>query len=109
MGENQRRFKRKTLEVTFRVTEGTGAGQLEFQAADISAKGTFLKSELLLEEGDRLSVEFRVPGVARLMRAHARVVWVRRFPKANEPAGMGLEFLAMSEEDTAALLSFLAE
>jgi uncharacterized protein (TIGR02266 family) len=108
MGEEQRRYARKTLQVDFRGRDAQGAGLLLFEAADLSPGGTFLKSDLLLEDGEPLSVEFRVPGVPRLMRAQARVAWVRRFPKPGEPAGMGVEFLAMTEEDRAVLTDYIA-
>lgn len=108
MREDQRRFVRKGLQVEFRGKDAEGIGQLVFAAADLSAGGSFLKSDLLLETGERLSLEFRVPGVPRLMRAQARVAWVRRFPKDDEPAGMGVEFLAMSDADRAVLVEYLA-
>lgn len=108
MGAEQRRFLRKGVPADFKGKDGGGAGQLVFKAADISAGGTFLKADLLLELGETLALEFRVPGVPRLMRAQARVAWVRRFPEGDEPAGMGVEFLAMSEEDRAVLLRYLS-
>ena len=99
MTEQQRRFKRKELQVDFRARHQSGAGQLLFESADVSAGGSFLKSDLLLEVGEALVVEFHLPEVPRAIRAQGRVAWVRRFPHEDEPAGMGLEFLAMSEED----------
>ena len=107
MGSEQRRFERKTLHVDFRGKDSEGTGQLHFEGADLSTGGTFIKSDLLLEQGDRLSLEFRVPGVPRLMRAQARVAWVRRFPDGAEPAGMGVEFLTMTDEDRAVLDQYL--
>ena len=41
------------------------------------------------------------------MRAQARVAWVRRFPKEGESGGMGVEFLAMGEEDRSVLGAYL--
>lgn len=94
-----RRFARKTLPVQFRAQDSAGSGSLLFDGADVSAGGCFLRSDLLLEEGEGLSVEFRIPGIPRLLKAQARVAWVRRFPTDTEVAGMGVEFLAMNEED----------
>lgn len=108
MGEQQRRFDRKSLQVDFRARQGSGAGQLLFEGKDLSAGGSFLRSDILLEEGEALVVEFRVPGVPRLMKAQARVAWVRRFPKDEEQPGMGVEFLAMSDEDRQILQEYLA-
>lgn len=107
MGDEQRKFPRKTLQVDFRARNTTGAGQLLFEGTDLSTGGSFLRSELLLEEGDTLLAEFRVPGVPRPLKAQARVAWVRRFPKGDEMAGMGVEFLAMSDEDRAVLDEYL--
>lgn len=107
MALNQRRFARWSLQVEFKGKDAEGAGELVFEASDLSAGGTFLRSELLFEQGESFSLEFRVPGVPRLMRAQARVAWVRRFPSEEEPPGMGVEFLAMSEEDRAVLKRYL--
>ena len=105
---DQRRFARKAILVEFHGREGGGAGSLVFESEDLSAGGTFLKSDLLLESGEPLALEFRVPGVPRLLRAQAKVAWVRRFPKEGEVAGMGVEFLAMGEDDRAVLGDYLA-
>jgi uncharacterized protein (TIGR02266 family) len=107
MGAEQRRHERKSVPVDFKGKDAHGAGQLWFKGADISQGGSFLKADLLLEMGETLALEFRVPGVPRLMRAQARVAWVRRFPEADEPAGMGVEFLAMTDEDKAVLGRYL--
>lgn len=104
----QRRHSRKALQVDFKGREAEGSGQLIFEGADLSAGGAFLKSDLLLEQGETLAVEFRVEGLPRLLKAQARIAWVRRFPTPEEQAGMGIQFLAMSEEDRAALANHLA-
>jgi uncharacterized protein (TIGR02266 family) len=108
MLDQKRRHPRKSLKVDFRGKDARGAGLLLFEGADLSTGGTFLKSELLLEEGEPLSVEFEVPGVPRVIRASARVAWVRRFPKSGEPSGMGVEFVAMTDEDRGILDGYLA-
>jgi uncharacterized protein (TIGR02266 family) len=107
MGADQRRFLRKTLAVQFSARDGSGTGQLLFTSVDVSAGGAFLKSDLLLEVGEALSLEFSVDGGTALLRAQARVAWVRRFPEANEPAGMGVEFTIIREDERAALEAFL--
>lgn len=107
MSQEQRRHERKSLQVDFRGRDAHGAGVLLFEGADLSPGGTFLKADLLLEEGEALAVEFRVPGVPRSIKAQARVAWVRRFPKGAEPPGMGVEFIAMSDDDRALLGDYL--
>src|SRR4051812_41670071 len=107
MGEDQRRFVRKNLRVEFRAKDTEGTGELLFEALDLSTGGTFLASELLLEQGEGLSVEFRIPSSPKPVRAQARVAWVRRFPRQGEQAGMGIEFLAMSDQDREILSQYL--
>ena len=50
MSAEQRRFERKTLNVLFNARDAQGVGQLVFESADLSPGGTFLKSDLLLEQ-----------------------------------------------------------
>ena len=102
-----RRSPRKSLTVEFRGKDAQGSGELLFEGIDLSVGGAFLKSPLLLEEDETFSLEFRVPGVARLLRAQARVAWVRRFPDAGEAPGMGVAFLGMSEADRKVLDAYL--
>jgi uncharacterized protein (TIGR02266 family) len=113
MGADQRKFLRKTLEVRFTgvpveaqtESEQLTIGQLSFTSSDVSAGGVFLRSELLLEQGEVLSLAFALEG--RPMRTRAKVAWVRRFPLGGEAAGMGVEFVEMDAWDRAALGRFL--
>jgi uncharacterized protein (TIGR02266 family) len=107
MGADQRRFLRKTLAVQVAARESSGTGQLLFTSVDVSAGGAFLASDLLLEVAEVLSLEFTVEAGTAPVRAQARVAWVRRFPEAGEPAGMGVEFVVIREADREALEAFL--
>lgn len=98
-----RRHARKPLTVEFRGLESSGAGELVFEAADLSAGGTFLKADLLLERGERLWLQFKVPGVPKTFHAEGRVRWVR----LEEPGGMGIEFETITEGDRAMLAQYL--
>lgn len=98
-----RRHKRKPIDVEIRCRDESGLGQLTFGSGDLSAGGAFLRSELLLEQGERLWLEFALPGRERPVRAEARVAWVRRFPASGQEGGMGIEFLGMTEDDRRAL------
>lgn len=102
-----RRHTRKALEVDFRAQDTSGAGELLFTGADLSEGGTFLRSDLLLEQGDSLTLRFTIPGALEAVQTQARVAWVRRFPGANETSGMGIEFVGMSETDRKTLLEYL--
>ena len=108
MSAEQRRFERVPLQVEIKGIDSQGLGELHFTGADLSQGGSFIRADLLLEEGEQLALEFRVPGVPRPMRAQGRVAWVRRFPEPPQQGGMGFEFLAMTEEDRAVLAEYLA-
>jgi uncharacterized protein (TIGR02266 family) len=95
----QRRHARKAVNVEFRGKDAGGEGELSLVGADLSQGGTFLRSDVLLEPGETLSLEFHLPGASTSLKAQVRVAWVRRFPDAEAPAGMGIEFLAMPEAD----------
>jgi uncharacterized protein (TIGR02266 family) len=101
--EDKRRHARRTLSVQFRAGGTDGLGALELSGADLSVGGAFLVSDLLLEPGETLTLEFQIAGRPAPTQAHARVAWVRRFPAAEQPAGMGIEFVRLGRDDRAAL------
>ncbi len=103
----QRRHPRRPVAVRFSCRDEAASGQLSFDSGDISVGGAFLKSEVLLEQGDELSLEFDLPPGGRAVRARASVAWVRRFPKPGEDAGMGVKFLDLSEADRFAMQTWL--
>jgi uncharacterized protein (TIGR02266 family) len=107
-GPDQRKHVRHALRVEFRGRDAAGEGELTLLGADLSAGGTFLRCDLLLEPGETLALEFLLPGASIALIAQARVAWVRRFPDAEAPAGMGIEFLAMRDPDRRALAAALA-
>ena len=101
-----RRHPRRPLEVEFTCRDEQGAGELTFEGADLSAGGAFLRSDVLLETGEPLQIEFAATG--RKVVARAEVAWARRFPSPGQPAGMGVRFGELSPEDGAALAALLA-
>jgi len=105
--EDKRRHVRRTLAVEFRTGGTDGLGSLELSGADLSAGGAFLVSDLLLEPGESLSLEFQIPGRPTPVRAHARVAWVRRFPSPEQPSGMGIEFVRLGKDERTALDAFV--
>ncbi len=108
MKKEKRRFSRKAIKVEFHGNSADGAGELSFEGLDLSAGGTFLRSDLLLEEGEQLGLEFGMPGLPKTLRVEAQVAWVRRFPRPDQPAGMGIHFFGISEEDRSALSNYLS-
>ena len=106
MVSQQPREDRRAVQARFSARDASGAGTLTFTSEDLSAGGAFLRSDLLLEHGEALSLHFELPGSVAV-QAQARVAWVRRFPEGDQQAGMGVEFLVMREEERAALLAWL--
>ncbi|MHB1846955.1 MAG: PilZ domain-containing protein [Deltaproteobacteria bacterium] len=103
-----RRFVRRPVAAQLRCQALHGPGHLFFDTQDLSIGGAFLRSDLLLEEGEELEVTFTLPGSDRQLQTRARVAWVRRGEAAGA-AGMGLEFVALTPEDREALSAFLED
>lgn len=107
MGAEQRREERAAVQARFSARDASGAGTLTFTSADVSTGGAFLRSDLLLEQGEALALHFEVPGEGAL-QTQATVAWVRRFPEAGQVAGMGVEFVGLSDDARAALLRWIS-
>jgi hypothetical protein len=101
-----RRHARKSIQVQFRTRDESGVGELFFDSADLSTGGSFLVSDLLLEQQETLVLAIVLPGEV-MLQCQARVAWVRRFPESGQPAGMGVQFEQLSEFDQRALEAFL--
>ena len=107
MDTEHRRHERKPIAVEFKCTEASGVGELVFEASDLSVGGTFLKADFLFEQGEKLWLQFQVPGVPKTVHAEGRVRWVRLFPEDDQPGGMGVEFETITESDRAMLARYL--
>ena len=110
MTEDQRRFARLPLKVEIEVGESFFGGELRLDSSNVSEGGLFLKSDLLLEEGEILWISFSIPKTLLAVRTRGRVAWVARDPdRQSGEAGMGIEFLDLSDAERAALGNFLKE
>lgn len=72
---------------------------VEVECTDLSMSGMFLSADLLLGPGERLTVQFTVPGTWHRIVADAIVV---RAPK-GVTSGMGLRFDRLPSLDAAVL------
>jgi uncharacterized protein (TIGR02266 family) len=104
---DHRREERAAVQARFSARDASGAGTLTFTSGDVSSGGAFLRSDLLLEQGESLSLTFTVPGEGPV-QTQARVAWVRRFPEAGQQAGMGVEFVVMRDDERAAIARWLS-
>jgi uncharacterized protein (TIGR02266 family) len=99
-----RKHARATLEVPVVVSDAAGRVRvgIRFASADVSAGGAFLRSDLLFEIGELLTLEFDLPS-GRHVRARGRVVRVSRDDSKDRFPGMGVEFVDLTAEDRAAI------
>ena len=95
-----RRFSRRDalLPVVVRAAGNKVKAGIRLNTADLSEGGAFLRSDLLFEVGETLSLEIPLVGDETLA-ARGRVAWVTRGGGAQSPAGMGIEFEKLSPQD----------
>ncbi|MCH7598759.1 MAG: TIGR02266 family protein [Myxococcales bacterium] len=65
---------------------------------DINEGGLFIETEKPRPTGTEVSLRFNLPGNVEPMQTVGRVVWVRSATD-QEPAGMGIEFDELTDED----------
>jgi hypothetical protein len=80
---------------------------------DVGLLGVFVERAAPLPVGETVGVSFALPGNAIPISAQCRVAW-RHAPRAplvskSLPAGLGLEFVTLSEPDRARLRELLLE
>lgn len=107
--DRHRRLLRRPLTVEFRVRDADDllAGEIMFDAIDISEGGAFLHADYLLESGAEIEVSFTLPGTASALRLSARVAWVTHREEVRGEAGMGLEFIELDPDDRQAIAAFV--
>ena len=101
--KDQRKHARRRAELAINVSTVDGpkvVGQLQFPSGDLSEGGAFLRSDLLLEEGEIVNVDIALPG-GRTIKATARVV---RTNQSHGEGGMGIEFVRLADSDRKSLL-----
>ncbi len=99
-----RKDSRTTLELPVVVSDAANKARagIRFGTSDVSVGGAFLRSDLLFEVGELLSLEFQLPD-GRAIRAQGRVVRVSRDASKDRVPGMGVEFVQLSPQDRAAI------
>ena len=101
---DKRQHARKLVELPVRVSDSDQivSGGIRLSSADLSQGGAFLRADLLFEAGEELSLEISLP-TGRVVRVVGRVAHVARTPVA----GMGIEFVDLSEVDRQTILTFV--
>jgi Tfp pilus assembly protein PilZ len=105
-----RRYVRKPtlIPIVVRAAGNKIQAGVRLDSTDLSEGGLFLRSDLLLEVGEDLTLEIPL-GNGKTTVAHGRVAWVTRGTGANAAAGMGVEFARLSSDDRRALAENLRD
>jgi hypothetical protein len=106
----QRRHPRAALELPVVVTDRANKvlGHILFDTLDLSAGGAFIRSDLLFEVGEELQVGITLPS-GRVIQARGKVVRVvRDVHDEGVAAGMGIQFVQLSDADQHAIVAALS-
>jgi c-di-GMP-binding flagellar brake protein YcgR len=105
---NVRKYTRKDafIPVVVRAAGNKVEAGVRLATTDLSEGGLFLRSDLLFEVGEDLSIEIPLGG-GKVAVARGRVAWVTRGSDKKATAGMGIEFARLSAEDRRALAESL--
>jgi uncharacterized protein (TIGR02266 family) len=77
---------------------------------NVSTGGVFVETAQPFAVGDPLETSFVLPGRGQRVRCQSRVAWVNEAERPLAPSlppGIGLQFFDISEDDRAAILSFV--
>jgi uncharacterized protein (TIGR02266 family) len=101
------------LEVELRVYYGPFQEKmLSDFSVDLGVGGLYLKTNFTFEVDEYLTLKFSLPGQEeQAVSCRARVAWVN--PEKNQckpklPPGVGVQFINLTPEDLASIVSFLA-
>jgi uncharacterized protein (TIGR02266 family) len=77
---------------------------------NISAGGLFIATNVLRRIGDRITLKFSLPGSTQPIDIETEVRWIREnsaLHKVDGSTGMGVRFINLSPEASAAISNFL--
>jgi uncharacterized protein (TIGR02266 family) len=77
---------------------------------NISAGGLFIATHVLRKIGDRITLNFVLPGAEKPVQVETEVRWIREntaLQKVDGSTGMGVRFINLSPEASAAINKFL--
>jgi uncharacterized protein (TIGR02266 family) len=106
----RRQHERRPVELPVVIEDAANRvrGKVRFDSRDLSVGGAFLRSDLLFEVGEEVRVDFALPDGHRV-HARGRVVRVSRERDGGQVPGMGIEFIALTDPDRAAVRAFIAQ
>jgi len=104
-GAEQRAAVRVPLGLPVNYT--VGRWQTQGVVFNLSRTGIFLSTDLPVEAGHRLQLQFIVPGVPRLFELSGVIVWTASSPGGITPSGMGVKLLDVDPATEAQLAAFV--
>jgi len=101
---NKRRHERHAVELPITVSDAANrvVAMIQFSTHDLSTGGAFIRSHLLFEIGEVLSMQFSLPD-GRAVKLAGKVVRVARDTGDDVVPGMGIQFVDLSDTDRDAL------
>jgi uncharacterized protein (TIGR02266 family) len=99
-----RQHARAPLELPITVSDSANKvdAHIQFNTQDISVGGAFIRSDLLFEIGEELSLVFAMPD-GRVVQARGKVVRVARDTGDDTVPGMGIQFVNLADSDREAI------
>lgn len=97
--------------IVYRLRFDDGQRTFFGYSKNISRSGMFIATVSPREPGSRFEVEIPLPPpLGRTVRCTCEVVWSRQFERrASHEPGMGLRFLDLPEEDSAAIDAWIRD
>ncbi len=106
MGDDRRRTERDPIVL---IVDYDGADDLLGDYSEnLSAGGTFIRTERELEAGTVVQLVLSFPGLVRPIRLDGVVRWARAASRADGEPGIGIEFTRMEGESRAELEAVIA-
>ncbi len=107
---NKRQHERRPVELPITVSDAANrvVAIIQFSTQDLSSGGAFVRSHLLFEIGEVLSLQFAMPD-GRQVKARGKVVRVARDTGDDVVPGMGIEFLDLAVADREQLRKLVRE
>lgn len=78
---------------------------------NLGTGGLFIRTAKTLPAGTLLNLEFNLPGSDHAIQTKGKVAWTRPKETSDEkkPAGMGIQFIEMSPEDSTLLRNYISK
>jgi len=107
----EREAHRVPARILVRYDRGGGRILTDY-TVNLSTGGVFIETSQIFAEGEELIASFVLPERIEELRCRARVAWVNvpgRLIKPLLPAGIGVQFLDLSDTDRAQILAFVKQ